>query len=149
MGQEAELTSNGNMLGKHRNKAGTEDYAFTLRGRGNGNKPIYEISASVLTQFSPNFKAVVSSISPSNLFSVYYRQTHRDEARDDGDGENLPALTTGEYHEFTVPSNGFPYPAHIRLIFDDQNRRWFITPTHYTTWHDGSTHRNPFYQLVK
>lgn len=121
-------TNNGNAVKK------VATSTTTLSGR-TSNLPIYVVHLSRLADaVGPNLSVVINSIKPNDdkdLAQGYRQPTNHD----DRDG-NLPTAPGNGvvYREYFVPDNKLPKSAYVRLVADLQNRRLFITPTHYDVW---------------
>jgi hypothetical protein len=121
-------TNNGNAVKK---VAGAQ----TLLSGRTSNLPIYVVTLSALRGVVGSMiDTVIASMKADNLKDAEqgYRQPTD---HDDRDG-NLPVAPGNgvAYREYHVPGNDLPKAAYLRLVADLQNRRLFITPTHYDVW---------------
>jgi hypothetical protein len=97
--------------------------------------PIYTVGLSGLGKVVGDIlQKVISSMKPDDekdLMQGYRQPTDHDNR----DG-NLPVAPGNgvAYREYYVPGNTLPKPAYLRLVADMQNRRLYITPTHYDVW---------------
>jgi hypothetical protein len=108
-----------------------------LKGRGGDKLTIYTIDYAALRATGlpgPNLDTVVASIVTDDIADATqgYRQPTNHDDRD----FNLPDAPGGNvaYREYYLAGNKFTWPGFPRLVADLQNKRLFLTPTHYDVW---------------
>jgi hypothetical protein len=108
-----------------------------LKGRGGSKLVIYTIDYAALRTSGlagPNLDTIVSSIVKDDEQDAIngYRQPTNHDDRD----SNLPVKPEGNvvYREYFVKGNKFTLPGFPRLVGDIENKRLFLTPTHYDVW---------------
>lgn len=121
-------TNNGNAVKK------VATSTTTLQGR-TSTLAIYNVAWSELKKVvGGDLEAVVKSMKrddEEDLAQGYRQPTNHEDRLG-----NLPVAPGNgvAYREYYVASNKLPKPGYVRLVSDLQNRRLFITPTHYDVW---------------